>query len=155
MGSVQELRPGAAQKVWVQSQTTFAVLVKDEEGGWGARVLKQKIWVEGVSYELQEIYGMENSASVPSVVCFASLFHLLLHRTTSCMSRPKASRAVPRRRPAVPHGIGLGPSQGDDAMAVGLKQWHQSSRCLCKVQANSPRAWIRLEVRVTDAYKSM
>ena len=73
MGSVQELRPGAAQKVWVQSQTTFAVLVKDEEGGWGARVLKQKIWVEGVSYELQEIYGMENSASVPSVVCFASI----------------------------------------------------------------------------------
>ncbi|KAK9905555.1 hypothetical protein WJX75_002064 [Coccomyxa subellipsoidea] len=64
--TLQELRPGTAQKVWVQSQTTFAVLVKDEEGHWCARVLKQKIWVEGVSYELQEIYGMQTSASIPS-----------------------------------------------------------------------------------------
>ena len=46
----------------MQSQTTFAALARDEEGRWCARVLKQKIWVEGVSYELQEIYGMENSA---------------------------------------------------------------------------------------------
>jgi hypothetical protein len=61
----QELRPGAAQKVWVQSQTTFAALARDEEGRWCARVLKQKIWVEGVSYELQEIYGMENSGPAP------------------------------------------------------------------------------------------
>lgn len=26
------------------------------------KVLKQKIWVEGVSYELQEIYGMEHAS---------------------------------------------------------------------------------------------
>ena len=66
---MQELRPGASQKLWVQSQTTFAVLAKDEEGRWVARVLKQKIWVEGISYELQEIYGMENSsASSPHAV---------------------------------------------------------------------------------------
>jgi hypothetical protein len=25
-------------------------------------VLKQKIWVEGISYELQEIYGMEHAS---------------------------------------------------------------------------------------------
>jgi hypothetical protein len=37
----------------VQSQTTFAVLGKGEEGEFEVRVLKQKIWVEGVSYELQ------------------------------------------------------------------------------------------------------
>jgi E3 ubiquitin-protein ligase MGRN1 len=46
--------------VWVQSQTTFAALCTDEEGGgFEVKVLKQKIWVDGVSYELQEIYGME------------------------------------------------------------------------------------------------
>ena len=50
---MQELEPGAAQKQWVQSQTTFAVLGKGEDGEYEVRVLKQKIWVEGVSYELQ------------------------------------------------------------------------------------------------------
>ena len=57
---------GAGQKSWVQSQTTFAALERDEHAGPGwlrARVLKQKIWVEGVSYELQEIYGID---SLPS-----------------------------------------------------------------------------------------
>lgn len=37
----------------MQSQTTFAVLGKGEDGDFEVRVLKQKIWVEGVSYELQ------------------------------------------------------------------------------------------------------
>ena len=37
----------------MQSQTTFAVLGKGEDGEFEVRVLKQKIWVEGVSYELQ------------------------------------------------------------------------------------------------------
>ncbi len=49
----QELSPGAEQKVWVQSQTTFAVLHKEEDGSLAVRVVKQKIWVDGVSYELQ------------------------------------------------------------------------------------------------------
>lgn len=48
--------------MWVQSQTTFASIAKDEEGRPVCRVQKQKIWVEGVSYELQEIYGMEHAA---------------------------------------------------------------------------------------------
>jgi hypothetical protein len=30
------------------------------------RVLKQKIWVNSTSYELQEIYGMESNRSMPS-----------------------------------------------------------------------------------------
>lgn len=37
----------------MQSQTTFASLGKGEDGEWEVRVLKQKIWVDGVSYELQ------------------------------------------------------------------------------------------------------
>lgn len=60
---LQELKPGAPQKVWVQSQTTFAALVKNEDGHWTVRVLKQKIWVDGISYELQEIFGLHPDAS--------------------------------------------------------------------------------------------
>ena len=65
------LTPGAPHVDGVQSQTTFAALVPGGSGGGGGaapassllpprpRVLTQKIWVGGVSYELQEIYGME------------------------------------------------------------------------------------------------
>lgn len=63
MWFLQELKPGAPQRSWVQSQTTFATLAKDEEGHWMPRVIKQKIWVDGTSYELQEIYGIENSSA--------------------------------------------------------------------------------------------
>lgn len=62
MGSLQELEVGQKQHVWVQSQTTFACVAKNEEGQHMCKVLKQKIWVEGVSYELQEIYGMEHAS---------------------------------------------------------------------------------------------
>lgn len=37
----------------MQSQTTFATLGKGEDGDFEVRVLKQKIWVDGISYELQ------------------------------------------------------------------------------------------------------
>lgn len=53
---------GQKQQVWVQSQTTFACVAKNEEGHHMCKVLKQKIWVEGISYELQEIYGMEHAS---------------------------------------------------------------------------------------------
>lgn len=46
-------RPGAEQQPWVQSQTTFAVLHREDDGSFAVRTTKQKIWVEGVSYELQ------------------------------------------------------------------------------------------------------
>jgi E3 ubiquitin-protein ligase MGRN1 len=59
--SLDELVPGAEQQTWAQSQTTFAALHKEEDGSWSVRVLKQKIWVDGTSYELQEIYGLEQA----------------------------------------------------------------------------------------------
>jgi len=37
-------------------------VAKNEEGQHMCKVLKQKIWVEGISYELQEIYGMEHAS---------------------------------------------------------------------------------------------
>ena len=54
--------PGCALPGWVQSQTTYASLSPGEHG-WSCRVLKQRIWVDGTSYELQEIYGIENCAT--------------------------------------------------------------------------------------------
>ena len=54
---------GCPLPTWVQSQTTYATLQPQEHGGWGVRVVKQRIWVDGVSYELQEIFGIENCAT--------------------------------------------------------------------------------------------
>lgn len=78
--TLEELKPGGDQASWIQSQTTFAELHKEDEhygttntnttssnggggggvgGGYVVRILKQKIWVQGTSYELQEIYGLQ------------------------------------------------------------------------------------------------
>lgn len=44
---------------WVHAQTTHAVLEQRED--YFVKVVKQIIYVEGVRYELQEIYGIENT----------------------------------------------------------------------------------------------
>ena len=44
---------------WVNAQMTHAVLEK-KDGNYIVKVVKQTIYVEGVRYELQEIYGIEN-----------------------------------------------------------------------------------------------
>lgn len=51
---------GTKLETWTQSQTTYATLNRKDDGGWGITPVKQKIWVDGVSYELQEIFGIEN-----------------------------------------------------------------------------------------------
>jgi hypothetical protein len=56
--------PRCALPPWVQAQTTYATLTEGHGGDVDTRVLKQKIWVEGVSYELQEIYGIEQVGSL-------------------------------------------------------------------------------------------
>ena len=60
---LQGLGPGESQKVWMQSQTTYCKLHKDEAGVWHVQTIKKKIWAMGTSYELQEIYGMEQAAA--------------------------------------------------------------------------------------------
>lgn len=54
---------GASLTSWTQAQTTYATLLKKEDGSFGISVVKQKIWVEGISYELQEIFGIENCST--------------------------------------------------------------------------------------------
>ena len=57
--TIQDQPPGSPFPKWVQSQTTYASLEMQDEGHYDLRIKKQKIWVEGTSYELQEIYGIE------------------------------------------------------------------------------------------------
>ena len=74
--SLRDLAPGAPLPAWVQAQTTYAKLRQSGGGGsggggggdsggssgeWRVQVLKQKIWCNGTSYELQEIYGAAGS----------------------------------------------------------------------------------------------
>lgn len=43
-----------------QSHTTIATVEKITEGIYLLKALKQKLWVDGLCYLLQEIYGIEN-----------------------------------------------------------------------------------------------
>ncbi|KAF3454436.1 hypothetical protein FNV43_RR04883 [Rhamnella rubrinervis] len=43
------------------AQVTQAVLEKNNQGQFEARVIEQILWVDGVSYELLELYGIGNS----------------------------------------------------------------------------------------------
>jgi len=45
-----------------QSQLTLCTLDKFGSDGYTIKVLKQKLWVDGVEYLLQEIYGIENKS---------------------------------------------------------------------------------------------
>lgn len=43
-----------------QSQSTFCTFVR-QQAGWAIKMLKQKVQVDGLTYELQEIYGIDGS----------------------------------------------------------------------------------------------
>ena len=43
-----------------QSHTTIAVVEKHSDGSYVLKALKQKLFVDGLCYLLQEIYGVEN-----------------------------------------------------------------------------------------------
>ena len=67
---VLQLELGAALPLWIQAQTTYAKLKKDDEGHWGLQIIKQKIWVGGTSYELQVGFRCSGSQSnVAGTVC--------------------------------------------------------------------------------------
>ncbi|RLN95011.1 hypothetical protein BBJ28_00020615, partial [Nothophytophthora sp. Chile5] len=46
-----------------QSQSTFCTFVKKANDSWDIKMLKQKILVDGLTYELQEIYGIDGSVA--------------------------------------------------------------------------------------------
>ena len=87
----------------MQSQTTFAAIVKDDEGVFQAKVLKQKIWVAGTSYELQEIYGLEQAshAKAREVRAISILASGTCHGLQCALLLPSANHAY------VQHLLGL------------------------------------------------
>ena len=55
-----------------QSHTTLAVVEATSDGmGYMLKPLKQKLFVDGLCYLLQEIYGLENKAAAAEDVCDA------------------------------------------------------------------------------------
>ncbi|KAE9332010.1 hypothetical protein PR003_g14730 [Phytophthora rubi] len=46
-----------------QSQSTFCTFVKKGEDSWDVKMIKQKILVDGLTYELQEIYGIDGTVA--------------------------------------------------------------------------------------------
>lgn len=72
-------------------QVTLAVLEKNNDDLFHAKVIKQILWVEGVRYELHQIYGIGNSAaegfddSEPGKECVI------------CMTEPKDTAILPCR----------------------------------------------------------
>eukprot|EP01023_Acetabularia_acetabulum_P065138 TRINITY_DN8589_c0_g2_i1.p2 TRINITY_DN8589_c0_g2~~TRINITY_DN8589_c0_g2_i1.p2 ORF type:complete len:275 (-),score=35.65 TRINITY_DN8589_c0_g2_i1:49-873(-) len=63
--SLSQVNPSGPLPLWVQAQTTYAVFGKSD-GKWTAEVIRQKLWIEGTTYELQEIYGIENAGMISS-----------------------------------------------------------------------------------------
>lgn len=51
-----------------QSHTTIAVVEKHSDGTFVLKALKQKLFVDGLCYLLQEIYGIENK-NLDTKVC--------------------------------------------------------------------------------------
>lgn len=90
---------------WVQSQTTYA-WVEHEGEEWVARVVKQKIWVKGESYELQEIYGMEQNkaTAVGMPANMEGLEDVEGNECVICLSAPRDTAALPCRHMCMCHG---------------------------------------------------
>ena len=43
-----------------QSHLTIGIVEKQSDGQWALKAIKQKLFVDGLCYLLQEIYGIEN-----------------------------------------------------------------------------------------------
>ncbi|TDH67221.1 hypothetical protein CCR75_000731 [Bremia lactucae] len=55
-----------------QSQTTFCTFVKGCNEAWNVKVLKQNVLLGGLTYQLQEIYGIyETAVAAPNIECQA------------------------------------------------------------------------------------
>ncbi|GLC35703.1 hypothetical protein PLESTB_000485600 [Pleodorina starrii] len=102
--SLESLESGCELPNWVQSQTTYAKLVKEDDGSWGLRVIKQKIWVKGTAYELQEIYGMEQNKAAGTGAAGADGYEDLDgNECVICMSAPRDTTALPCRHMCMCH----------------------------------------------------
>lgn len=83
---------GAPLPKWVHSQITQAIIEKKEDDAYQVRVVKQIIWIAGERYELQEIYGIENSGGGGNFDGTDSGKECVV-----CMSEPRDTTVLPCR----------------------------------------------------------
>lgn len=96
--TLQDIVPGEPLKPWIQSQTTFASITKEGDA-WNVHVVKQKLWVDGVSYVLQEIYGLENASTSGTNGTDTNEEQLCV----ICLSNRKDTTALPCRHMCMCH----------------------------------------------------
>jgi len=148
---LRKLVPGAPHSAGTQSQTTFARILpvrrkppQHQEGGGGGgggsggeisqppvyelRVVKQKIWVAGVSYELQEIYGMGAAASAASAAAAAA--------ASSAAAAPPPSNANDEPGTAT---TGMATALSDANTAISSSSTAAEEERLCVVCLCEPR----------------
>mmetsp|Transcript_10848 Transcript_10848/g.27369 ORF Transcript_10848/g.27369 Transcript_10848/m.27369 type:complete len:201 (-) Transcript_10848:213-815(-) len=80
----------------VQSQSTFATLIKAGDG-WTCRVIKQTIQVGTRSFELQEIYGIDQSAGTSDTAKADDLDDEGGRECVICMTDPRDTTVLPCR----------------------------------------------------------
>ncbi|KAJ9526258.1 hypothetical protein QJQ45_009736 [Haematococcus lacustris] len=104
---LHSLEPGSELPHWVQTQTTYARVLREEDGSLGLRVVKQKVWVKGEAYELQEIYGMEQNKGVamglPATATGDGLEEVDGNECVICLSASRDTAALPCRHMCMCH----------------------------------------------------
>ncbi len=107
--TLESLEPGCELPDWVQAQTTYARIVQEHEGELALRIIKQKIWYKGDSYELQEIYGMERGTRALGTpvdtepVTGEGFEDVEGNECVICMSAPRDTAALPCRHMCMCH----------------------------------------------------
>lgn len=71
-------------------QITQAVIQKNVENSFDVKVVKQKLWIDGVCYELREIYGIGTSAE-------SFKDEDLSKECVICLTEPKDTAVIPCR----------------------------------------------------------
>lgn len=93
----------------VHKQVTQAVLEKDNDGSFKVKVVKQILWIEGVRYELRELYGSATQGAASGLEDSGSGKECVI-----CMTEAKDTAVLPCR-----HLVILSQS-----FAFGFITWH-------------------------------
>lgn len=76
----------------VHKQVTQAVLEKDNDGSFKVKVVKQILWIEGVRYELRELYGSTTQGAASGLEDSGSGKECVI-----CMTEAKDTAVLPCR----------------------------------------------------------
>jgi E3 ubiquitin-protein ligase MGRN1 len=83
---------GAERPAWVHSQLTQAYIKRKDDDTYQVHVVKQLVWIEGVRYELQGIYGAEKSGGGTDGTDAGVFQECII-----CMSEPRDTTVLPCR----------------------------------------------------------